>query len=169
MPALSPLSGDHPGTYPIYNYKISSFTVPQGSAASPYVLTNSTRSYPVNSAKNLAAMVNADLFYADSIVMSALRTTASTDAFTLKLQYSVDGGTNWTDISPTLAFGGGGGANIPNIVTDTVGRISGAPDYPITGNALLIRAVVSTAVSPTTDAFTLTNVWITMPFVYIGG
>lgn len=168
MPALSPLGSSLPNSIGVYDFKATTFTVAQGANASPYEITNSRKEYTISSAKNLAAMINDDLFDVITQSMSALRTTNSTDDYTMVVQYSGDDGATWQTINPpNCSWTGGGGANIPDFVAERPGTITEPPNYPLTGNKILFRTVITHAAAPTTDAFTLTNIRVTMMFNFM--
>lgn len=159
MPALSPLGSSVPDNYTFYDYRLSTFTIAQGATGSPYVLTGSQKAYKINTAKNIAA-TNYAIFNMIMLNISAIRTNQPTDNYAMKLQYSLDGGANWNDVSPpTLSWAGGGVANQMQAEMETVGELT--DNYPLTNDEILFRVVISDATSPTTDAATFTNIRVT--------
>jgi hypothetical protein len=67
-------------------------------------ITGSRKSVAISTAKNLADnTVNNNLFLADFQVLSDLFTTNSTDSYTIPIQFSTDGGSNWNPGGQNMA------------------------------------------------------------------
>jgi len=168
MTSLSPVGGDLPRSIRVYDFQYPTFTVPGNSSASPYEVTNSRKSFAVNSAKNIAAMIGDTIFYGLILNISALCTSNSSDNFDLTMQYSIDNGANWYTFNPTIAWTGGSTQNKSNLKIEEVGKITIPPGtYPLTSNKILFRLAIENPTSPSTDTITLTNIQASMMFSYM--
>ena len=165
MSLLSGSGSTNPNNFKFYDVSIASFTVAAAAAASPYEVTGSRRSYPVNSTINAALPAGAWNITFTQNVLYGRCTTTSTDTYNMVMQWSRDGGTTWVSlVGLSTAFGGGaGGLNVADM--DEIGQQAIAVTFPITNATFLIRLAVTDATSPTTDAFTLTNIRCTSQLI----
>lgn len=160
MSLLGGISSGFPNNIKFYDVSVSSYTVASATDASAGLLvTGSSRTFTINSAKNVTPLAGNNNWYLIFTNLSALQTTASTDTYTLAMEYSVDNGVTWQQPSgSTIAvFGGAGSQNKPG--QNIQGFTGGVQDHlPWTGGKMLWRMAVYDATNPSTDAFTLTNI-----------
>jgi hypothetical protein len=164
MPLLGAFVKALPNNIAVYDVQVDSFTVAAGATGNDFAVTGTEREYPVDPVKNAALGTNTQIFNGFAANISALCTTNSTDSYALEFQYSLDAGTSWTSFNPAIAWGGAS-AGVAHVNMDAAEALT--DDYPFTDDKLMFRLNVNDLTSPTTDAFTITNIRATMFFTYL--
>lgn len=152
----------NPRTYAYYTFDIPTFTIAAMSAASPYVVTGSTKTFTANTNVSSTVFANKTFFVGINGISWGIQSGNSTDTYNVVLQTSVDAQMTWT----TKATIGAnlGGANTGKTYSVDIGAI--LIDGPWTNNQIHIRTAITDATSPTTDAFTLAPMSVTYQFYY---
>lgn len=151
-----------PSTIYIYDVSIPTFTVAAASTGSVFEITGSRRSVQLSTAKNVtkANATNDIIAFTGAAHISALITSATTDACSIDIQYSTNGGSSWSTfaIAATLtAASQNKSVTYAQWHTNLTIEAAAAVTNPI-----LLRAIVNDATDPTTDALTITNIRVTL-------
>jgi hypothetical protein len=166
--SISAAGASLPNDIQTYDVRVSSFTVAAGSTTSPYVIPGTTKPLNINPVINVTP-ASGTLQLATSIgwIAYALITTNTTDGCDLGLQKSLDNGATWTTAAASLLTIDAASQNKSITVqqpSSAAGQIDIDNATPVTNNVVLLRLIVTDATSPTTDALTLTNIRVTIPF-----
>lgn len=163
MPTIGTFVTGLPNTIYVYDVSIPSFTVAAAAVGSVFEITGSRRSVPISTVKNVtkANATNDIIAFTGASHISALITTNTTDATSIDLQYSTNGGSTWTTFpGPSVALTPASqnesvtyGQWHTNLTIEAAAAVT---------NPILLRAIVNDATDPTTDALTITNIRVTL-------
>lgn len=152
-----------PSSFQFLDWKVSSFSIASGSTASPYAISGTQKTILLNPTLNAAIPAGgSSVFQIGPLLATAKVTSANTDTYVVGVYASVDNGATFNLLNNggliTIASGNNG---------KTVGNATAepsAPDLninaPATANKVILQLMVSDATSPTTDAFSITNLRI---------
>jgi len=159
MNATSSPGGDLPNSCIFYDVKDLSITVSALATGGIYVITNSTKTYSVNS--NIAASFfgTADMMQGINGLIWGKQSGNSTDTYSIVVQSSVDDGVTWVDEFTVTNLGG---ANNGKVFSSGLTATHSAG--PFTNNHFKLRLVIKDVTDPTTNAFTLNNIRCTYQF-----
>lgn len=160
MSLLSGSGSFDPNTYQYYDVTVPTFTLGAASAGGTYAVTNTTRTFNVNSAIGSTFFTVKRLFHGIDGICWGKQSGSATDTYSIVLQTSIDAQVTWvTGLTFSTDLGGANGGKTFSSPATTL-----ALNGPFTNNQISIRLALTDATDPTTDALTLTNIRCTYQF-----